>query len=89
MRLGPRYKYEELTREEVLSLKDGDICYIDSSYGINQVTYPKFNETHRNMMWSDQLTKLGYEYKSPKTIEMLRDWGPIYKRITLPENWEE
>lgn len=93
-RLGPRFKYEELSRDEVLSLKDGDVVFMDSSWGIRQATYPHLAvETHRNLWWSDKLTELGYEYPAngawDKTLEMLRDWGPLYKKILLPEDWEE
>lgn len=94
MRLGPRYKYEELTRDEVLNLKDGDIVFMDSSWGVTQATYPNLAvETHRNMWWSNKLTELGYtippEGAWNKTTEMLRDYGPLYKRVLLPEEWDE
>lgn len=89
MMLGPRYKYEELTRDEVLSLKEGDICYILSSYGMQECTYPRLNETHRHLFWSDELTKLGYTKPKDgiKTQEMIRDWGTIYKKTLIEEQW--
>ncbi len=94
VRMGPRFTYEKLTREEVLSLKDGDIVFMDSSWGITSATYPNLAvETHRNLWWSEELTKLGYTYPPKgawdKTTEMLRDWGPLYKQVLLPEEWEE
>lgn len=76
--------YEELTRDEVLALKDGDECYIRSSWGMQRCIYPNLEkDTHRNMFWSKQLTDLGYTPPPegvPKTTEMMRDWGPIYKK---------
>lgn len=74
--------YQELTRKEVLELKDGDECYIMSSWGMQKCIYPKLHgDTHRNLFWSKQLSDLGYQQTREKTTEMLRDWGPIFKKI--------
>ncbi len=63
--------YVQLTREEVLNLKDGDICYIESSWGMQKTTYPELDgDTHRNMIG---------EGGCNKTTEQKRDFGPIYK----------
>lgn len=59
-----------LTREETLALKDGDICYIESSYGMQKCIYPHLNETHRNLFGKGGANK---------TIEERRDYGTIYK----------
>ena len=74
--------FEELTREEVLALKDGDVVFMESSWGMTSATYPHLGvETHRNMFWSKQLNDLGYTKPADgvKTVEMLRDYGPLYK----------
>jgi hypothetical protein len=61
--------YIQMSREEVLALKDGDECYIMSSWGMQKCTYPYLNaDTHRNMFGGIN-----------KTTEELRDWGPIFK----------
>jgi hypothetical protein len=62
--------YIALTREETLALKDGDICYINSSYGMQKCIYPHLNETHRNLFGKGGANK---------TIEERRDYGTIYK----------
>ena len=77
-------KFEELSREEVLALKNGDECYIQTSHGMCKCIYPDLNcDTHRNLYWFQQLTDLGYKYSdlknSQKSVEMMRDWGPIFK----------
>lgn len=86
--MNTRYEYVELTREEVLNLKDGDEVFMDSSWGVTSAIYPNLGvETHRNLFWSKQLDELGYTRPKDgvKTTEMLRDYGPLYRRVPLPE----
>lgn len=65
--------YIQLTRQEVLDLKNGDECYIMSSYGMQKTTYPDLEgDTHRNMFGKGGTNK---------TPEEKRDFGPIYKYI--------
>lgn len=64
-------KYLVMSREEILNLKDGDKCFIESSWGMQPSTYPELGgDTHRNLFG---------EGGANKTAEQKRDWGPIFK----------
>lgn len=73
----PEYKYVPMSREEILNLKNGDICYIQSSWGMQKTSYPDLaGDTHRNLFGPGGANK---------TIEQKRDFGPIYKKIKYGE----
>ena len=64
-------RYVSMTKEEIDNLADGDICYIMSSWGMQETTYPALDgDTHRNLFGKGGANK---------TLQERIDFGPIYK----------
>lgn len=65
--------YTQLTKEEISNLKNGDTCYIESSYGMQKTTFPELSgDTHRNLFGKGGANK---------TLQEKINYGPIYKKM--------